>query len=171
MDEARQGLLSARLMVTDEGLRFRAPAGQAVLLVFMGFVFALSVGGLVSAFNHPQRHDDLAEKVALIVVVLVLGVVLLRIARSATLVASRSGVVVHSLLRTRRWSWDELASFEEIVGPIGVNSVPRRFLRAHFVNGGFRNLTEINDSRRRELDFVAELARRLNELKQIAIER
>jgi hypothetical protein len=167
MDGTRRGPFTARLTITDEGLRFRAPAAKATLLVYMGFVFALGAGGLVGAFANPQRRDDRVEEVALIAALLLLGALMLRVARSATLLASRSGVVTHSLLRTRHWSWGDLASFEEVVQPIGAGGVPRRFPRAHLAAGGFRNLTELNDSRRRDPDVVAELVRRLNELKQL----
>ena len=133
-----------------------------MLLLYMGFIFAFSAGGLVSAFANPHRRDDLGEKIALIVVVVVLGGLLMRIARSATLIASGSGVVVRNVLKTHHWSWADLDAFEEVAQPVGASGVPRRFPRAHLAGGGSRNLTELNDSRRRDPDVVAELVGRLN---------
>ena len=162
--------VSARLTITPDGFRFRVPGQAMILGVFFGFGLALCVGACVSAFTHPHRLDDLAEKVTLLALISMLGWLLLRIARSGTLIASRSGVVIRNLLRTHRLSWNELSCFEEKVLPIGASQVPRRFLRVHFVNGSFRNFTELNDSRRRSPDVVAELVQRLGDMKKSVCE-
>jgi hypothetical protein len=142
-----------------------------ILGVFFGLGLALCIGACASAFTHPHRLDDFAEKVTLLVLIAVLGWLLFRIARSGTLIASRSGVVIRNLLRTHRLSWNELSWFEEKCMPIGASQVPRCFLRVHFVDGSSRNFTELNDSRRRNPDVIAELVLRLGDMKKSLSEK
>ncbi len=139
-----------------------------VLGIYFTFALALCVGECVGAFTHPHRQDDFAEKVALVVIVAILGWFLLRLLRAGTLKASPSGIVVRDVLRTRQYDWNDLARFEEMVLPIGASQVPRRFLRVHLTAGGFKNLTVLNDSRRRNPDIVAELVQRLGDMRESA---
>jgi hypothetical protein len=140
-----------------------------ILGIYMGFVLALLLGACVSAFTHPHRHDVFAEKVALLPVTAILGWWLFfQIVRSGALIASPSGIVVRCLIKTHRLPWKDLDRFEEMVLPIAVSRVPRRFLRVHFPSGRFRDFAELNDSRRRNPDLVAEMVRRLSEMKKSA---
>jgi len=161
-------VIPARITISPDGFTFRAPVNPLAGSAFFGFVLALCVGGCVSAFTHPHRADDASEKVALLLIVLVVGWVLYRCARSAFLSASRSGVVVRTLFRTYRWEWEELGSFEEVVRPVGVSGVPRRLIRVHFNSGRVRNLTELNASKRQDPDPVAEVVARLEQLRTLA---
>ena len=159
---------STRLTVTADGLRFRTPGQAMILGAFFSFGLALCIGGCASAFTHPHRADDSAEKVALLFIIAVLGWFLVRIVRSGVLIASTSGIVVRDLFRTHRYDWGEVAHFEERVAAIGTSQVPRRFLRVHLADGGFENFTVLNDSRRRNPDVVAELVRHLRDMKDSA---
>ncbi len=154
--------------MTPDGLAFRAPVIPLGLSTFQGFVLALCVGGCVSAFTHPHRADDLTEKAALLLAVLVVGWLFYRSARSGCLAAGRSGVLVRTVLKTYRWKWEELGPFEEVVRPVGATGVPRRFIRVHFTSGGVRNLTELNASQRQDPDPVADVVARLEQLRILA---
>jgi hypothetical protein len=159
---------STRLTVTPDGFRFREPGQAMILGAFVIFVLALCIGGCVSAFTLRHLWADGAQRVAYLLTIAILGWFLFRIVRSGTLIASPSGIVVRNLLRTHRLKWEEVTTFEEKVAIIGASQVPRRFLRIHFVNGRFRNFTELNDSRRRNPDVVADLVQRLSEMKKTA---
>jgi hypothetical protein len=134
----------------------------------MGFVLLLSGGGLIASIAHRHRHDALAEIVALSLATGIVAWLLQRIMRSGTLVASQQGVMVRALLRTHRWHWPELASFEEVDRVIGANPAPRRVLRVHLTGGGSRDLTGLNDSRQQNPDTIADLVLRLTALKESA---
>ena len=138
------------------------------MTTFMAFILALCIGGCVGAFTHPNRADDLAEKVALLCIISIIGWFLFRIVRSGVLIASASGFVVRYLLQTHRYEWDYVDHFEEMVLPMGASGVPRRFLRVHLVTGRFKNFTVLNDSSRRNRDVVAELVQCLGEMKKLA---
>ncbi len=64
-----------------------------------------------------------------------------------------------------------MASFEEVIRPIGATQVPRRVLRAHLVASGVRDLTELNESSKRDPDLIAELVDRLTAFKESASDR
>jgi hypothetical protein len=160
--------LSARLTVTPDGFRFRQPGQALILGALVGFTFVLSISGSVDAFTRAHGSYQLASKIAYPFLVLFIGLFLIQIARSGTLIASRSGVVVRNLLRTHRLDWSKMARFEEKVAPIGASGVPRRFLRVHLTDGKFKNFTELNDSQRRNPDVVAELVKRLGAMKKSA---
>jgi hypothetical protein len=138
------------------------------MTTFMAFILACCLGGCVGAFTHPNRADDLAEKVALLFIIAIIGWLLFRIVRSGVLIASASGFVVRDLLRTHRYNWDDVTHFEEMVLPIGASGVPRRFLRVHLGTGRVKNFTVLNDSRRRNPDVMTELVERLGEMKRFA---
>ncbi len=160
-----------RLQQTSDGLRFRSPAQPLVLGIFVGFVLIFCVGGLVNVLTHPHRKDAVAEAIALSVATLVVAWLVVRIVRSGTLIASRQGVVVRTILRTHQWRWPDVASFEEVIRPIGATQVPRRVLRAHLVASGVRDLTELNESSKRDPDLIAELVDRLTAFKESASDR
>lgn len=159
------GVFSPRLSQKAGRVRLRAPGGAWVLGIYMGFVLLLCVGGLVSAFHHPHRHDDAAEKAALFVLVVLVAGLLYRIWRSGTLEATPLGILVRTVVRTHRLSWAEVQSFEEVVRAISLNQIRRRVLRVVFVDGGHHDFTELNGSVRMEPDVIADTARYLNVLK------
>ena len=163
--------LSARLSVTGDGLRFRSPAASLLMSLYVGIVLALSIGGLVMVLAHPDPQRGRAGAVGLCCIVLLLLVLLVRVVRSASLVATRSGMVVRTYLRTYRWAWRDVEAFEVVVRPFGANRVPRRFLRVHLSDGRRRNLTELNESARRGRDTVTELAQALAWLRAADLDR
>lgn len=67
-----------------------------------------------------------------------------RAARGATMIVWRWGVEVRSLLRTRRWGWDELGSAEARIRPFGLVGWRRSMLALHLASGSVRRLTEMN---------------------------
>jgi hypothetical protein len=165
----RPTLFSPRLDLKQGRLRFRARVTPVLLGSFVTFVLAFCIGGSVGAFVNPHESSDLANKIGLPIATAVVGALLFRALRSATLVATGDRLLVRSVLRTRQWRWEEVESFEEVVLPVGASGVPRRLLRVHLVGGKTKNFTELNDSRRREPDLVAELVQRLSVLRQAQV--
>ena len=150
-------------MATATGsLRFRSWSTSGPLVAFLSFPLLLALGGCVSAFTHPHRHDVGAEQATLVLVLIGLGIFLVRVARSGTLVAKDTGVVYKTPLRTHRWEWPSLVRFEEVVGAIGPSNVPRRYVRAHLGSGRSVNLTSLNVSSRRSPDTINQLVQTLN---------
>ena len=147
-------------------VRLHAPAAAWLLGIFMGLIWLLCLGALIKAFQHPHRHDDLAEKMALVVILVLLAALLLRIWKSATLTATSSGIVIRTILRTYRIEWADVQEFDEAIRPIGANQIRRRVLRLNMTNGKHRDFTELNCSTRLEPDVVMDAARYLTALAQ-----
>jgi len=139
----------------------------AIMGVFVGVVSAACFGGGVgNALAHPHRPNALGALAISLAASVVLGAVLIRTVRSATLIASRTGVTVRSVARTRRWAWSDIRCFEEVVRVIGIGGYPRRTLLIHLADGQKRLLTELNESPRRAPDSIVDLTKRLNGMKE-----
>jgi len=132
---------------------------------YLTMIWLFTLGGTVDAFTHPIRHASTWNQVSLCLCVLLFGYGIFRALRCGTLIATFAGVRHLGLVRNRYWDWSEIAHFEEVVGVIGANGIARRFLRVHLVSGRFRNLTELNASKRDDPDSIAELVDALEELR------
>jgi hypothetical protein len=75
---------------------------------------------------------------------LLLGVLIVRAWRSATMIVDEKEVVVRSLVRTRRWPRVMVREFVAATRPVGMGGWRRRVLGIVFVDGTTRWLTEIN---------------------------
>jgi len=160
------GLLDNRLDLVPDGLRFRAPRPGAVLATYPFVLWVLALGACISAFMHPHRHDATAERVALVVIVIVFGAFIGRVIASGTLVADRTGVRSRARLRTSRSAWSDIDGFAEVVAPIGASGIARRFLRVRLSSGRVRNLTGLDASRRDASDSIGRLVAALEHLRQ-----
>jgi hypothetical protein len=143
-------------------VRTQAPGG-----VFVGVALVACLGtGVVNALAHPHRPNAPGALAISMAGSVVLGAILIRIVRSGTLIASQGGVIVRSIARTRRWAWGDIRCFEEVVRPIGVARYPRRTLLVRLADGQRHLFTELNESARRVPDSIADLAGRLNDMKE-----
>ena len=85
-------------------------------------------------------------------------------ARSATVMATPTETVYRSLVRTRRWNWDQIQGFEVRLGRLGIMRYRRRILWVLLKNGDEHRLAELNESpRSKKVSMLNEARDRLKE--------
>ena len=149
----------------SERMQFYFPTQVALLALVVPALLACLGAGVGNFVLHPHRPNALGALALGIAGSLVLVVVLVRTLRSGTLIASRDRVILRTVARTRRWAWSDIRSFEEEIRQVGVGAYRRRVLVIYLTDGQGHVCIELNQSPRQTPDRIADMAKRLNDMK------
>lgn len=153
------------MRVQGERMEFYFPTQALLLAIVVPALLACLGAGVGNFVLHPHRPNALGALALGIAGSVVLAVVLVRTLRSGTLIASHDGVILRTVARTRRWACSDIRSFEEEIRLVGMNSYRRRMLVIYQADGKGYACIELNQSPRRTPDRIADMARRLNDMK------
>ena len=109
-------------------------AGVFVFMALIESTFFFQHGG----------HDRVGSAAFSAVIELALCVVIVRTWRGSTVLTDHSGVVARSILRTRRWQWEQVREFVAATRPNGMMGYRRRMLGIALVDGTTHWCTDIN---------------------------
>lgn len=119
---------------TEPVARFDNRAAQRALVCFSLLVLFIGAGGVSSPESRGQGAFFLA-----------LGVVSLgRAVRSSRVDVGTDEVVTRSMIRTRRYQFEELSDVEVEIGRTGLNGLDREYLVFHCANGDAVSFKELN---------------------------
>lgn len=157
--------LADRAMVRHDGLvtMRRAFVTARQLRVIAGVFF-----GFVALVEIPSVFDPgkggIAGRIFAGLLVVAGAVFAIRGVRSATVIATDSGVIYRSLARTRFWPWDGIAQFEALDTRVGVMAWPRRVLFLRDSADQLHKCEELNARVSRIPNPVDDVAAALNRL-------
>lgn len=138
-------------------------SGADLQRTVMGGFFGFTTFLFVQQARHPGQ-GGVALSVIAWVSALLSAVMMLRGARSATIIASRTRVTYRSLLRTRHWTWSQIDGFEARDSGIGLMQNRRRVLFLRERGGRVWRLAEINDAPSSVFNPIDHAAEQLNRL-------
>ena len=92
------------------------------------------------------------------------AVLMVRGARSATLVADARGLRYRSLLRTRFWPWSRLDQLDVVERVVGMSGARSKQLVLVDVDGNRVNIVELNSSPRAEIAPIDSIADEVNRM-------